>query len=193
MVFSYWRNLVLYDPAETAADLQHSMYSLYMHFGKLSQLVIQKVIQHDFTDAVVIEHLDLIKAMMRGRCLLSEQYQFYKVSDNDVTNIESSEIRFEISSAIEMSLLILILSKNVKICKLALEILNFMVQEAIICENLEYPETSSWSLVNNFALYSELSSSSYVITGAIAVHKRLYKALQGAKPTLVPLSTHGRL
>lgn len=173
--------LFLYDPAETAADLQHSMYSLYMHFGKLSQLVIQKVIQHDFTDAVVIEHLDLIKAMMRGRCLLSEQYQFYKVSDNDVTNIESSEIRFEISSAIEMSLLILILSKNVKICKLALEILNFMVQEAIICENLEYPETSSWSLVNNFALYSELSSSSYVITGAIAVHKRLYKALQGAK------------
>lgn len=175
------KNMAGYDPAEVAKDPEHQVFTLFMHLGKLAQLLVQKVTQNELTESQIIEHLNLVKSLMKGRCMLAEQYQFGRLTDFEITTIEPAEIRFEISNVIEMSMLILILSKNTKVCKLALEILNFMVEEAIICENLDYPESSCWTIVNNFSMYSDLSSSSYVITGAIAVHKRLYQSLQNAK------------
>lgn len=174
-------NLVSFDPDEVAKDPEHQVYTLFLHLGKLSQILVEKVTRSNMIESDVIEHLALIKGLMEGRCLLAHQYQFSRTTKQDISKIEPADIRFEISSTLEMSMLFFILSSNTKICKLALEVLNFMVQEAVITEDLEYGESFSWSIVSNFSVYSELSSPSYVITGSMAVHKRLYHALQGAK------------
>lgn len=144
-------------------------------------MLVEKVTRNDMPDPDVIEHLSLIKGIMEGRYLIAHQYQFARLTNRNINLIEPADVRFEISNVLEMSMLIFILSKNIKICKLSLEILNFMVQEAVIVENFDFPEASSWSIVNNFKMYSDLSQSSYIITGAIAVHKRLYQSLQSAK------------
>lgn len=179
--FLEYDNLTSYDPAEVSNDPDHQIFALFLQLGKFAQILVQNVIQNELSEAEAREHLILTKGLMKGRCVIAEQYQFAHLTDREITSIEPSDIRFEISNVIEMSALILILSKDIEICKIALEILNSMVQEALICENLEYPESSHWSIVNNFVMYSELSSPSYIFTGAIAIHKRLYQSLQSAK------------
>lgn len=181
--FLEYDNLTAYDAEDVGKVPEHQVFSLFLHLGKLSQILIQHSIQDNIPDAQIIHHLNLVKGIMKGRCIIAQKYNFVRLTNKEITAVEPAEIRFEISNTIEMSALILILSKNTKICKIALEILNCMVQEAIICEDLDNPKMSFWSIVNNLEMYSELSSSSYVITGSIAIHKRLYQSLKKAKPS----------
>lgn len=171
-------NLASYDPDEVARDTSHPVYTVFLHIGKVAQFMAEKVLAQQMEDEDVIEHLRIVKNLAESRCFLAHQYQFSRVTGGDIHLIEPAEVRREISEILETTMLIFLLSNNTHICKLALEVLNWMVQEAIIVENLDIPEESTWSIVNNFSMYSELSSTSYVITGAIAVHKRLYHFLR---------------
>lgn len=173
-------SFAVFEPIDFKNNPYHKTVTLFTQLGAIAQLLVQKVSNNDLGETMILEHLGLAKAFLQGRCHLAERYEFPSETDNEITKIEKAPVRFEISNVIERSMLILLLSSNTKICKLALEILHTMVQEATICENLDEPEFSSWSIMSNFSLYSELSSPNFILTGAIAVHKRLYKYLQTA-------------
>lgn len=150
----------------------------YVQCGAIIERHAERIIDYPEIDESSVKHLKLIKALFESRCALIRMCKFDEICDRDPTQIEPREVRQRLSRIVETTMYICLCSSKTAVCKLALEILNGLVQEAICIENLDDPASSSWSVVPNFAMHSEFSSSAYVLTGSVAVQKRLYQFLQ---------------
>lgn len=138
----------------------------------------KRLLECSFLDESSQKHLRLIRAVLECRCNLIQKFKFEDFCNRDPSKLESLEVRRSISRLLETVIYVTLCSSNTDACKLAFEILNCLVQEAVSIEDLSNMDESAWSIVPNFALHSEFSSPSYVITGTVAVQKRLYQFLQ---------------
>lgn len=186
--FLDYKNLLTFDSSDVSTNRNNPLFPSFMQFGSFAQILAEKILRFDRVDESAIKYLKLIKGLLDGRLTLIQIYKFDELCNRDPTHIEPAKYREAISSTLETTMYICLLSGHMVVCKLAFEILNCLVQEAVLLEDLNNMPESSWSIVSNFALHSEFSSSSYVLTGTVAVQKRLYnflRQLEVITPTII--------
>lgn len=171
-------NLEKFRTEDMASNPNNPAFPSFMQFGQLAQILGQNILELETIDASIIKYLELIKGLLIGRCNLIQLYKFDEICERDPTKIEPREYRQSISSTLEMTMYMCLCSIDTQVCKLAFEIMNCLVQEAVVIEDLTNPSDSAWSILPNFAMHSEFSSSAYLLTGTVAVQKRLYQFLQ---------------
>ena len=122
-------------------------------------------------------YLELIKSLLEGRIILIQKYKLDQYCDRDPTKFESRKFRESISSTVETAMYVCLCSSSTEVCKIAYQILNSLVNEALAREGVDRKNNSGWSVLPNLAILSEFSSSSHVLTGTIATQKRLFHFL----------------
>lgn len=157
---------------------KNPIFFTYMQCGSMAEHHAERLLEYDVIDESAISHLKLIIALLESRCNLIQLYSLDQVCNRDPTLIEPKAYRQKISCTIETAMYVCLCSGDTAVCKLALETLNGLVQEAVCIEDLTNMSESVWSILPNFAMHSEFSSVTYVLTGSVAVQKRLYQFLQ---------------
>lgn len=160
----------------------------YLQCGSMAELHAKRLIELDSNNENSISHLTLIKHVLEARCTIIQACNLDQLCNRDPTKMEPHEQRKGVSSTIETAMYITLCSTNTAVCKISLEILNILVQEAVLIEDLTNMSDSVWSIIPNFTMHSEFSSSTYVFTGSIAIQKRLYQFLhhiEVATPAIV--------
>lgn len=150
----------------------------WIQCGYIAEYHAQRLIEYPEIDDTAIKHLTLMKALLSTRSSIIQICKFDEICNRDPTLLETRAQRQKLSRLVETSMYICLCSSYTTVCKLALEVLNCLVQEAICIEDLSNMSASSWSIVPNFAMHSEFCSAAYVMTGTVAVQKRLYQFLQ---------------
>lgn len=180
-------NLLSFDPIDMTTNANNSLIPTFLQLGALARALAEAILKSTHSNDVLIEYLKLIKGTMKSRILLILQYNFDEVFEHDPSKYESNEWRHSISSTLETTMYVCILSSDIAVCKLAFEVLSCLVQEAVMLENLANPRKSSWSIMPIFAMLSEFSNSSYVLTGTVAAQKRLYQFFQRLQVVTPPI------
>lgn len=151
---------------------------VYRQCFNMAKSHAERILEYENDGEFVTKHLKLVKAILESRADLIQTYELDEVCSRDPTKLEPEEDRRSVSRLLETTMYVSLCSSNTETCKLALGVLNCLVHEAVLIEDLSNMANSSWSIVPNFAMHSEFSSSSYVLTGSVAVQKRLYHFLQ---------------
>lgn len=163
---------------DVATNPSSPVYASFVQFGSLAESFAQVILTFDQINERCIKYLELIKRLLEGRHALITTYHLEEICERDPTKIEPRACRESVSKSLEITMYICLLSNNMIICKLAFDVLQCLVQEAILIEDISNTSKSAWSILPNFAMHSEFSSSSYVLTGTVAVQKRLFQFLQ---------------
>lgn len=181
------KNLSSFDFSDFKADNDNPVIPSFLQIGALAQALAEKIRYTTYSNELLIEYLTLLKGCMNGRHFLVQHFQFRDVFGSDPTSIEQAEYQQKISSTIESTMYLSILSSDITVCKLAFEIVGCLVQEAIDIENFENIRGSHWSIMPNFAAFSDFGNSSHLLTGPVAVQKRLFRFFQHLQVVTPPV------
>lgn len=163
---------------------EKNMFNISITFsqcGALGKYHAKRILDKNLDDDEMLARLKVIKMAMQTRCNIISHCHLAEYCGRHPEKIEILEQRESVSTSIETAIYVALCSTDTSVCKMALEILNILVEEAFSIEDMTNIDSSVWSIAPYLSLYSQFSSPSYMITGSIAVQKRLYGFLQKIK------------
>jgi len=138
----------------------------------------RKLLDFDLSDPALKVMLGLVRDYMETRLQFLRNMKILVEAGADVAERQIAGI------SLEVSFLVLLCSSDLDICSLTTSAIGILCEEGRLTENLEDLERSGLSVMKNYAVYSELSSQTFRLTGPVAFQKRLRKLLgRMSKPT----------
>ncbi|KAF3210891.1 Ras GTPase activating protein ira2 [Orbilia oligospora] len=133
----------------------------------------RKLLDYDLSDPTLKVMLGLVRDYMETRLNFLKSPPMKNLIDSgaDVAERQIAGI------SLEVSFLVLLCSSDLDICSLITSAINILCEEGRLTENMEDLERSGLSVMKNYAVYSELSSPNFRMTGPVAFQKRLRKLL----------------
>lgn len=160
------------------ADTNHVIFAIFEGIGINIRKSAEASLEMTFGSREFEKELTVIGRYWETRMFIIQHFKFREVADGDLSRIENLESRRKLCDVIEEAMVVALCCPSTKICKLALANVRYMVQEALMLEDFERASESSWSIMQNFHVYSELSTPSQFFT-ALSIQKRMYKLFQG--------------
>ncbi|EWC46134.1 hypothetical protein DRE_04708 [Drechslerella stenobrocha 248] len=153
---------------KTEADIQIESWK-----GASATLVTfsRKLLDYDLSDPTLKVMLGLVRDYMEIRLQFLKSMKVVMEAGADVAERQIAGI------SLEVSFLVLLCSSDLDICSLITSAINILCEEGRLTENMEDLERSGLSVMKNYAVYSELSSPTFRMTGPVAFQKRLRKLL----------------
>ncbi|KAF3935966.1 Neurofibromin [Dactylella cylindrospora] len=131
----------------------------------------RKLLDYDLSDPALKVMLGLVRDYMETRLGYLKSMKVLMEAGADVAERQIAGI------SLEVSFLVLLCSSDLDICSLTTSAINILCEEGRLTENMEDLERSGLSVMKNYAVYSELSSPTFRMTGPVAFQKRLRKFL----------------
>ncbi|KAK6527837.1 Ras GTPase activating protein ira2 [Orbilia ellipsospora] len=131
----------------------------------------RKLLDYDLSDPTLKVMLGLVRDYMETRLQFLKSMKVPMEAGADVAERQIAGI------SLEVSFLVLLCSSDLDICSLITSAINILCEEGRLTENMEDLERSGLSVMKNYAVYSELSSPNFRMTGPVAFQKRLRKLL----------------
>ncbi|KAF3925492.1 Neurofibromin [Arthrobotrys entomopaga] len=131
----------------------------------------RKLLDYDLSDPTLKVMLGLVRDYMETRLQFLKSMKVLMEAGADVAERQIAGI------SLEVSFLVLLCSSDLDICSLITSAINILCEEGRLTENMEDLERSGLSVMKNYAVYSELSSPNFRMTGPVAFQKRLRKLL----------------
>lgn len=180
-------NLASFGDDDLFVNPNNPILPSFQQFGFAAMVIAKNILAEKYLETPTIMYLELIKSLLEGRIILIQKYKLDQYCDRDPTKFESRKFRESISSTVETAMYVCLCSSSTEVCKIAYQILNSLVTEALAIEDVDRKNNSGWSVLPNLATLSEFSSSSHVLTGTIATQKRLFHFLQTVQVTTPPI------
>lgn len=184
---------VFSDSRPESAEDQLVIQQTFAGLGSSLNTVAQRILNQGHDWRLLESELHAIKQHIETRLYLIEHFDLKEMARGDLTLLEPAEARYQLSNNLEAALVYAITSTKIDVCKLALANLHSMVQEAMQLEDFDKLEVSNWSIVANFSIYSELSSSPNLYS-PLAIHKQMTKLFQQVEaPSLALINVWSKI
>lgn len=171
-------NLASFNDDDLFFNKNNPILPSYQQFGYMAMVLCRRILENKYLDSSITTYLEIIKSLLEGRVILTQNYKLDQYCERDPTQLEPRHFRESISSTVETAMYVCLCSSNTGVCKFAYQILHCLIAEADIIEDMNNLTDSAWSIMPNFSTLSEFSSSTHVMTGTIATQKRLFHFLQ---------------
>ncbi|ANB15965.1 Ras GTPase activating protein IRA2 [Sugiyamaella lignohabitans] len=149
----------------------HILFPIYDGISMNIRSSVEAIISMPLTSKQLEKELMKVHELLTSRDSINNSYSF---RDNV---IEDPQNRLALGEGLETAMVLCLCSSNMDICKLAMANIRLMVQEAMLLEDFENVQESSWSIMLNFHVYSEISSQTSFYT-PIAIQKKLCRLFQ---------------
>ncbi len=181
--FTSKSHLDTFNPDEVFLDKGHFVLVIYTGCGYLVKELSNTIINSDVKDSRVPGFLRCIVRLLETRVYIGERFHLKQKCDNDITNLEHLYERQSVFNSLETALIICLCRPDVDTYKLTVKAFSEGINDALTTCNIE-AAIYGCPLLYNAEQYKELSSESFVITGQVALQKRIRRILiQLAVPT----------
>ncbi len=161
-----------FNPSDVTLHTNTPVLPCYGACGYVVMALADKIIEIDINDPRLIGFLNMIAELCKARAFIAERYNLLNICDGDITKLESLEIRQKLYSSFETAFLICMCSTNIDIYKVAVKALKSVLE----CGFATYNNTmATCPLLFNSDQYKEFFSESFIITGQVALQKRIRK------------------
>lgn len=168
---------------ELPFDRYHVVLAIFESIGVNIRKSAKTSLKFSFNSREFEKEVTIIARYWETRMFIIENFKFKEIANGDLSRLENLEDRAMLSEAVEEAMVVALCSPSTMLCKLALSNIRCLVQEALMLEDFESNDTS-WSIMLNFHIYSELSTPTPFFT-ALSIQKRMYKLFQNIeRPSL---------
>ncbi len=155
----------------------HPVVAIYLSACHALNALAEKIIEIDMSDSRLERLLRLIKDLLEGRAKLAKAFHLKEACGGVINRFESKELRNEMYTNVETALLISLCSPDVEIYKLSAASITAALNDSMELENLTDNILSSPFLYNRDQ-YKNFDLNRYVITGQVALQKRVRKIVR---------------
>lgn len=150
--------------------------SIMETFWKISSNVVFNIAKQILEYREREEGLKMLLDLLRQ--LLEKRNEFLKNHQESASQGSDIRERLAASIALEIALLVLLCSADTEICSSAVICFNHLCTEAQLTEELDDPQHSQLTIVENMHVYADLANGSGIVTGRKAQQKRIRKLLR---------------
>ncbi|RUS29150.1 hypothetical protein BC938DRAFT_480989 [Jimgerdemannia flammicorona] len=150
--------------------------SIMETFWKISSNVVFNIARQILEYREREEGLKMLLDLLRQ--LLEKRNEFLRNHQESASQGSDIRERLAASIALEIALLVLLCSADTEICSSAVICFSHLCTEAQLTEELDDPQHSQLTIVENMAVYIDLANGSGIVTGRKAQQKRIRKLLR---------------
>ncbi len=154
----------------------HIVIEIYNSAGYLIRALSTKIIETNLDDVRIIGFLTLINDLLKSRAYIGDRFQLLKKSNNNFDLVEMFDARQTLYTSLESALLICLCSPDFEVYKLSTQIIENVLEDGYATENIAN-HVFSCPFIYNADQYREFCNNRYVITGQVALQKRIRKFL----------------
>ncbi len=166
------------NPDKVTVTNSHIVTEIYSCAGYLIKAISDKIIDTNLNDARLMDYLDLIKELLISRAFIGDRFQLLKKSNNNFDLIEGFETRQRLYTSLETVIIYCLCSTDIEVYKNIIQIIENALKDGHATEN-RANHIYSCPFLYNYDSYREFNEGNFIITGQVALHKRIRKIVSG--------------
>lgn len=164
-------------PDDVNLSKGHIITQVYSCCGYLIGALSDNILDSEINVKRVSGSLSLINELLKCRALIAERFKLLGKSGNNFSIVEGFETRQRLYTSLESAILSCLCSPDVEIYKVVIQAIDNVLKDAYATEDMN-GHVLSCPMLYNSDIYKEFNTGNFVITGQVALQKRIRKIIK---------------